>query len=103
LAQKYNKAVRDKIPEIITKTGKKCKFVTLPDDKFLIQMEKKLSEEVSEFLENKSENELVDIIEVVRRIAELRGITQTELEKIREDKNIERGAFSKNYFLLEIS
>jgi predicted house-cleaning noncanonical NTP pyrophosphatase (MazG superfamily) len=66
-------------------------------------MEKKLSEEVSEFLENKSENELVDIIEVVRRIADLRGITQTELEKIREDKNIERGAFSKNYFLLEIS
>ena len=60
-----------------------------------------MSEEVNEYLESKSENELADIIEVVYRIAELRGIPQTELEKIKGDKIIERGGFSKNYFLTE--
>jgi predicted house-cleaning noncanonical NTP pyrophosphatase (MazG superfamily) len=100
LHQKYNKAVRDKIPEIILKNGKSCKFVTLPDNKFLIEMEKKLSEEIEEYLESKTGNELADIIEVVYRIAELRGISNTDMEKIRQEKIIERGAFSKNYFLI---
>ena len=103
MPQKYNKAVRDKIPEIIIKNGKKCKIVSLSDNEFLIEMERKLSEELDEYLESKSENELADIIEVVHRIAELRGIPQTELEKIRKAKIIERGAFSKNYFLIDIS
>ena len=103
MGQKYNKAVRDKIPEIIVNSGKKCRIVTLPDDKFLIEMEKKLSEEVNEYLENRSKNELADILEVVYRIAELKGITREELERIREDKGKTNGMFSKNYFLVETS
>jgi transposase-like protein len=41
----YNKAVRDNIPEIIQADGKKCIYKSLPDDQFLVELEKKLGEE----------------------------------------------------------
>ena len=103
MPQKYNKAVRDKIPEIIAEDGKKCKVVTLSDAEFLLELEKKLSEEINEYLESRSKNELVDILEVAYRIGELKGITHSDLEKIRRDKVNDRGAFSKNLYLIEIS
>ena len=65
-------------------------------------MENKLVEEVNEYLESKSESELADILEVVYRIAELRGLKQLDLEKIRKDKALAHGTFSKNYFLIDI-
>ena len=77
MPRKYNKAIRDRIPEIIIKNGKKCNIVTLSNNEFLVEMERKLSEELNEYLESKSENELADILEVVYRIAELRGIPHT--------------------------
>lgn len=103
LARKFNKAVRDRIPEIIEKTGKKCKVISLPDEKYLVEMQKKLLEEAKEYLENRSEDELVDILEVVYRISELMGIKYSDLEKIRKNKTASRGAFTKNYFLIETS
>ncbi len=39
----YNKAIRDKITEIIEKDGYTCNIKTLSDEEFLIQIEKKLS------------------------------------------------------------
>ena len=44
----YNKAIRDKIPEIIRNSGSKPNVKSLSDDEFLIEMEKKLDEEVAE-------------------------------------------------------
>ena len=43
---KFNKAIRDKIPEIIQKDGHTCNIQTLSDEKFLVEIEKKLSEEI---------------------------------------------------------
>ena len=97
----YNKAIRDKIPEIINKTGRKYSVKTLSDRDFLTELEKKLLEEVAEYNEGGRVEELVDIIEVIYRIAELREISLNELESIRIRKREERGAFSKNLFLIE--
>jgi predicted house-cleaning noncanonical NTP pyrophosphatase (MazG superfamily) len=67
----------------------------------LTELEKKLHEEVTEYYESRHVEELVDIIEVIYRIAELREISLTDLESIRIRKREERGAFSKNLFLVE--
>ena len=96
---KPNKAIRDKIPEIIKKSGRIPKYKTLNNKEFLVEMEKKLNEEVSEYQESKSGEELVDILEVVFKIAELRGINKNELEEIRIKKVKEKGSFSANLFL----
>ena len=42
----YNKAIRDKIPEIIRNKGNECEFKKVSDDEFLIALEKKIYEEL---------------------------------------------------------
>ena len=99
----HNKAIRDKIPEIIEKSGHSSNVKTLSDEEFLIEIEKRLSEEVSEYQNDKNPEELADILEVIYRIAKLRGISQEALEKIRIKKSEERGSFEKNLFLIDTS
>ena len=99
----FNKAIRDKIPEIIQKDGHTCNVQSLSDEKFIIEIEKKLSEEVTEYQNDKNPEELADILEVVYRIAQLKGISKQELEKIRIKKLQDMGGFDKNLFLIDSS
>ena len=99
----YNKAIRDKIPEIIQKDGHSCNVKTLSDEKFLEHLEKKLSEEVAEYQNDKNPEELADILEVIYRIVQLKGMSREELEKIRIKKMDETGGFDKNLFLMDTS
>ena len=99
--KKYNKVVRDKIPEIIAESGKKSNIKQLDDESFLAELEKKLIEEVNEYTESKDVEELADLLEVIYRISELKGVSSDELEKIREDKVEKRGKFASNLFLID--
>ena len=56
----YNKAIRDKIPEIIKESGKNCNVKKLDNSEFLIRLEKKLVEELEEYQESKNVEELAD-------------------------------------------
>jgi len=98
---KHNKASRDKIPEIIKESGNICNSVTLSDEQFLIELEKKLIEEVNEYTESKDVEELADLLEVIYRISELSGVNPDELDKIRQDKAEKRGKFTSNLFLID--
>ena len=102
MIKNYDKAIRDKIPDIIKKSGNSYNVKKLSDDEFLPELEKKLREEVEEYLENKSVEELTDIIEVINRISELKGVSHNELEKIRQKKADERGKFNENLFLVDV-
>ena len=96
----YNKAIRDKIPEIIKESGKKCEIKTLSDEEFLEELERKLVEELNEYQESKDVEELSDILEVIYRISSLKGTSSEQLDKIRKDKVTKRGAFDDNLFLI---
>lgn len=98
----HNKAVRDKIPEIIKSSGRNCKTKRLSDSEFLVKLEEKLAEELQEYMESKSVEELADIIEVIYRIAELGGTTKEQLEKTRLSKSQQRGGFKDNLLLIDI-
>ena len=97
----YNKAIRDKIPEIIAESGKKCNTKQLDDESFLAELEKKLIEEVNEYSESKDVEELADLLEVIYRISELKGVSSDELDEIRRDKAEKRGKFASNLFLID--
>ena len=99
--KKYNKVVRDKIPEIIAESGKKSNIKQLDDTSFLAELEKKLIEEVNEYSESKDVEELADLLEVIYRISELRGVNSDELDEIRKDKAKKRGKFDDNLFLID--
>ena len=100
----YDKLVRDKIPEIIKADGKNCTIETLTDEKiFLAMLDKKLSEEVQEYLESRDIAELADILEVVYAAADALGCDKQALERLRQDKVAKRGAFTKKLVLKTVT
>ena len=99
----YKKAIRDKIPEIIKDSGFSCNVEKLEDAEFLKKLDKKLDEEIAEYKENGSVEELVDVIEIIQRISELRGVSTKAFEAIRDDKVKKHGAFKENLFLIDTS
>ena len=102
MTKTYNKVIRDKIPEIIGDSGKKGIVKQLTDEEFLPELEKKLHEEITEYLSNRDLEELADVFEVIYRILELRNVSLEVMKSIRSEKLQKRGGFKKNYFLLEV-
>lgn len=97
--KEYNKLVRDKIPEIMI--SKNCKPVTriLNDEEYIRELNKKLLEEVNEYLTDNDVLELADIMEVVLAILNHKGVAFEDFEKLRLDKVNKRGAFKEKIFL----
>lgn len=98
---KYDKLVRDNIPEIVKQKGGNPVTHIAGDEEYRQKLNEKLQEEVAEFLESGEEEELADIAEVIRAIAATRGMTPEDLEALREKKTAERGAFKKKIILEE--
>lgn len=95
----YNKLVRDGIPEIIEKDGEKCNIRIVQKEELGGLLEKKLQEEVNEFLEDNNLEELADIMEVVFGLAHNLGYSEESLLRKRDEKRSKRGGFKKGIFL----
>ena len=76
------KAIRDKIPEIIKESGYNYNIKTLSNDEFLTKLEEKLVEELEEYQKSKPVEELANILEIIYRISEIKGITNNQLEEL---------------------
>ena len=100
---KYWKLVRDKIPEIIQDNGKHCVCSILSDEEYLTMLDEKLNEELTEYQESKSLEELADLLEVLRSVAVARGSSFEEVEAIRQDKAGKCGGFEKKILLKEVT
>ena len=98
----YNKLVRDKIPEIIENDGKTCTCSILSDEEYLKKLDEKLGEELAEYQESKSMEELADLLEVMHAVAAARGSSMEEVEKIRQEKARKRGGFEKKILLEKV-
>ncbi|GAE34080.1 nucleoside triphosphate pyrophosphohydrolase [Halalkalibacter akibai] len=102
----YNKLVRDKIPDIIKKTGKNFQVTVLDPLTFEKELKVKLKEEMDEVLQaGKTEDlveELADLLEVVYALCRHHGIDPSELELVRECKKHERGGFNEKIYLLDV-
>lgn len=95
----YKKLVRDKIPEIIKSSGAKPATRILDEKEYLEELVKKLKEEVAEFEEDHSIEELADIQEVLLALYEALGIKKDELEAVRSKKADKNGRFKKRIYL----
>lgn len=98
----YHKLVRDRIPEIIKADGKTCTWETLSQEDYIRLLDEKLNEELSEYQESKSLEELADLLEVMQAVVQARGWTLEELEQVRADKAAKRGGFEKKILLKEV-
>lgn len=98
---KYNKLVRDKIPEIIKDAGKEAITHIADNEEYWEKLKEKLQEEVNEFLAENNKEELADILEVIYAICDFKEIDKEELESLRKEKAEKRGAFRDKIILDE--
>ncbi len=98
----YNKLVRDKIPEIIERDGKRCDIRILDSAEYLKMLDSKLDEEVKEYHVDQNLEELADVLEVLYALAKARGYSIEELEALRAEKAEKRGGFEKRMFLEKV-
>ena len=103
---KYDKLVRDRIPEIIRKNGGIPKGRLAFDDKeYWEKLKEKLQEEVDELGEAKSqkeqEEEFADILEVLDNMFNFLGLTKKYIVYLQKKKAKERGQFKKRIILEE--
>ena len=99
---KYNKLIRDRIPEIIAKNGQTARVRVLTDEEYLTKLDEKLGEELAEYLADGNIEELADLLEVIYAAALARGTTAEQLDEIRRKKAEERGAFAEKLLLEEV-
>lgn len=99
---KYNKLVRDRIPEIIEASGKNCVAEILSDEDYLCMIDAKLDEELAEYHKDQNIEELADLIEVIYAATKARGYTLEQLETVRAEKAAKRGIFQKKLLLKKV-
>ena len=101
---KYDKLIRDKIPEIIRKNNAHASTYVITDQEELkSRLIKKLHEEMNEYMESQDPEELADIMEVIKALAEnIHNISYEQLEQVRNNKEQERGGFDKGLVLTEV-
>lgn len=99
----YNKLVRDKIPEIVEKSGKTCETEILFDEEYLQMLDKKLDEELAEYHQEQNIEEFADLLEVLYATAKARGYSIEDLEHVRIEKQKARGGFGKKILLKTVT
>ena len=97
--KKYDKLVRDKVPDIIEAQGKKCKLYVATGKDFQDRLKDKLLEEAKEFFENPCVEELADVQEVIDALSE---VHRWDVTGARLKKASERGRFYRRYVLQEV-
>ena len=95
--EKYNKLVRDNIPEHLDSKGISYEKRIASMEEYREELIKKLDEEIKEFMEAKNTEELADIIEVIEALKKLPEFS--DVEEVRIKKLNEKGGFEKKIIL----
>ena len=101
MGMRYNKLVRDRIPDIIRARGK-TPIVHIADEaEYWKKLKEKLFEEAKEFDESETPEEMADILEVIHAIIACKRWDREMLREIQYKKASERGRFEKRIILDE--
>lgn len=104
--KKYNKLVRDNIPEIIKNNGEEPIVRILSSLEYWYELIKKDQEELIELTEaitqEQIKKELADKLEVIIAMAKYKGISLEEIIKEADEKREKNGSFQKRLFLVDV-
>ena len=103
MRKKYNKLVRDFIPEIIRQSGNQCEVAIMSEAEFRQALREKLLEEAQEAAGASPQDlvsELADLQEVIDALLAVYGISREEVLTEQRRKRTERGGFQQRLRLL---
>lgn len=99
----YGKLIRDRIPQIITQSGRQCEVAVMSDAEFETALREKLVEEAVEAKSAHQEHlltELADVEEVIESLMREHGITHEMLLGERKRRRLDRGGFDQRLKLV---
>ena len=103
MEKKYNKLVRDNIPNIIEQDNEIPFTRTLSEAEYRIKLQEKLFEECHELISATSRKDIIkessDVLEIIKSIAELNKISLEEVMEEANQRRLTRGGFSKRIYL----
>ena len=106
MVKKYNKLVRDKIPEIIKNNGEEPIYSILDDSSYIDCLEKKLNEEYQEVLSASSNDEkleeLADMLEIIDALSNVYGNGLDDVFLKKDNKKNKRGGFENKIFVEKV-
>ena len=98
MKKQINKLVRDNIPSMCKNPETKI----LGQEDYAAALKWKLQEEVGEYLQDGTIEELADIMEVVEALAENQGSSLQEVMEFKQRKQSKNGAFKEKIFLISV-
>ena len=98
---RHDKLVRDKVPERIRAKGETCTTHVADDDEYRAKLKEKFSEELAEYLEKESLEEMADVFEVITAILALQGWKIEDVIKAQQQKRGTHGSFEGRIILEE--
>lgn len=98
---RYDKLVRDRIIDIIEVKGRRATWHVATDEEYRQKLREKLREEVSEFFENPSREEMADVFEVITAVLKERDWALEDIVALQKKKREERGGFERRLILEE--
>ncbi|KKB41764.1 nucleoside triphosphate pyrophosphohydrolase [Bacillus thermotolerans] len=95
----HNKLVRDRIPEIIEKSGEAYHTRILNETEYREEVRQKMKEELDEYLgaqtDEEALEELADLLELIHAASRIHGADVEKLEAVRQRKAEKRGRFEE--------
>lgn len=98
---RYDKLVRDRVPDIIMAKGESCTTHIADEAEYETKLFEKLREETEELVRDRSIGEIADVLEMIDAIAALKKFSQEEIDAVKQKKLEERGGFSGRIVLEE--
>lgn len=100
---KFDKLIRDKLPEILRQSGAKVLQRNMTKEEYFASLKNKLLEEAAEVCEatNKDDilEELGDVFEVIITIAHTEGFELQDILNVAEKKRNQRGGFMEKAYI----
>lgn len=99
----YNKLIRDNIPTIMEREGKKFQIKTLDEENYLLELKKKLCEEANEVFTANSRKEIIeemsDVLEIIDALKNIYHVSNDEINDVQQKKAIKNGKFEHRLYL----
>lgn len=99
MRETYDKLVRDDIPDLIRADGETPETDRVSGEQYRARLHEKLDEEVAEFHDDPSPEELADVRAVLDALQSAESIAEQDVRDARERKRKERGAFADGIVL----